>query len=479
MGSLKEKSVVGIAWNLAERFGIYLIKFVIGIILARLLTPKDFGLVGMVFVFFAVAEVFVNSGFGQAYVQKKKATEADANTIFYTNLVISLFLYAVLFFSAPAIANFYGQPALINLTRVMGLVVVINAFNIIQQALIAREVDFKRKATVTVTATLVSGSVGIATAYSGMGVWALVIQSMANRALIAIGFWITSSWKPKWQFSRQSFKEMFAVGSWILFSSVMRKIFDNIYLLAIGKFFPAAQVGFYSKAKQFQRLASENMAEAVSTVAFPVYSKLQDDKPRLRNSMRKFLQHSLFMLMPLSVGLIVVAEPFVILLIKEKWAPMIPYLQLLCVAGVIYPIHMVNVQALTAQGKTRLSFNLSLIRNSLRVLNIAVMFRFGVIHIIIGEVALSFIALFLNTFFIERLVAYGLVKQMKDIWRIISGAVIAGIVGYLPNLIVENLWILLISGVVLTAGVFMATQYLYNRKLFMDTLDLRNSLTKR
>ena len=479
MSSLKQKSVVGIAWALTEQFGIYLIKFVIGIILARLLTPEDFGLVGMIMVFFAVAEVFVNSGFGAAYVHKKDATDADANTIFFTNLFISLVLYIILYFGAPWIASFYERPALTVLTRVMGLVVVINAFNIIQQAQIVRDVNFKRKAKVTVTATLISGTAGITSALMGMGVWALVIQSMANRAFIAAGLWITTRWTPKWEFSFTLFRELFAFGSWILFSSVIRKIFDNIYILAIGKFFPAAQVGFYTKAKQFERLASENLAGAIGRVAFPVYAKLQDDKPRLRNGMRKFIQHSMILLVPMLIGLIVVAEPFVILLLKEKWAPMIPYLQLMCIIGILYPINMVNIQAMTAQGKSRLSFKLSLLRNGLRIVNIAVMYRFGVFYIILGEAVISLVAFVVDSWFSNRLVAYGFKKQTGDISKILTGGIIAGAIAYLPNLVTENLYILFFSGVLLTASVFLLSQYVYNRKLLMNTIELKNHFSKK
>ncbi len=367
---------------------------------------------------------------------------------------------------------------MVELTKVTGLVVVINAFNVVQRAQITRAVNFKRKAKVTLIATLISGSAGITAAYLGMGVWALVIQSMGNRSLVTIGFWLTSTWKPKWQFSTQSFKELFSFGLWALLSGVVQKLFDNIYVLAIGKFFPVAQVGFYTKAKQFQRMASENLSGAIGSVAFPVYSKIQDDKERLRNGMRKFLQHSLLFIIPLLLMLIVVAKPFIILLLKEKWAPMIPYLQLLCVAGVLYPIHMVNVQALTAQGKVRLTFKLNLIKNGLRLINIFVMYPFGVIYIIIGEVILSFIALFINTYFTNKMVNYGFWKQAKDTWKIIAGGIVAGGIAFLPNLTTDSLPILLLTGVLLTLGIFAGSQYLFNRKLFLSTIQLKNNFKK-
>ena len=478
MSSLKQKSVIGVTWSLTERFGIYLIKFVIGVILARLLTPDAFGLIGMIYVFFAVADVFVNSGLGMAYVQKKEITDADANTIFYTNLFISIVLYGALFFGAPGIAKFYDQPPLIDLTRVMGFVVILNAFNIIQQAQIARAVDFKKRAKITIIATFISGSTGVVSAYMGLGVWALVIQSMANRTLIAIGFWISSEWNPKWQFSVKSFRELFAFGFWMLLTNVIRRIFDNIYVLAIGKFFLAAQVGYYTKAKQFQRMASENLTGAIGSVSFPVYTKIQDDKAKLQKGMRKFLQHSLIFIVPLVVGLIVVAKPFVIILIKEKWAPMIPYLQLLCVAGVFYPIHLVNIQALVAQGRSRLSFKLDLVKNGLRLINIAVMSNFGIIYIILGEVMISVIALALNTWMSQRLVNYGFWKQMRDLWQILAGGVFAGLLGMTPTLFSSNLWVLLIFGIILTMFGFLGFQYVTNRKLLIETIELKQNFRK-
>jgi teichuronic acid exporter len=312
--SLKEKAVKGVTWTLIERFGIQGMKFILGIILARLLMPKDFGLIGMIMVFFAVAQVFIDSGFGSAYIQKKDVTNDDANTVFFTNLFISIILYGILWLSAPAIARFYEQPQLIDLTRVMGLVVVINAFNVIQIAQLTRAVNFKRKTKVTLMATLISGTSGVTAAYCGLGVWSLVIQNMLNRFLITSGLWLTSKWKPAWKFSKESFKSMFSFGSWVLFSSIIRKIFDNIYILTIGKFFSASQLGFYTKAKQFKQLSSEQLSAAVGIVAFPMFSQMQADKVKLQLAMRKFLQHSLIFITPLLVTLIVVAKPFVILL---------------------------------------------------------------------------------------------------------------------------------------------------------------------
>lgn len=475
---LKEKAVEGIIWNFIERFGIQGMNFILSIILARLLTPADFGLIGMITVFFIIAQVFIDSGFGKAYVQKKTVSNIDASTIFYFNLIVSVLLYGLLWVAAPLIARFYEHPILIELTRVMGLVVIINSFSVIQIAQLTRNINFKRKTKVSLIATIFSGISGVASALYGLGVWALVIQNMTNRTLIAFGLWFTSKWKPTRQFSGSSLKEMFTYGSWVLFTGLIKNVFDNIYILTIGKLFPIAQLGFYTKAKQFQQFSSAHIAGAIGVVSFPVFSTLKDDKKKLQNSLKKFLQHTLILLAPLSIILMVVAKPFVILLLTQKWAPIIPYLQWLCIKGVLYPIHLINIQVLLALGKSKLNFNLNIIKNGLRILNIIMMYRFGVLYIIIGEVIISFIALLINTWYTHKLIDYGFLKQSRDIWKILLSVTIAGFFGLVINIFTNNLYNQLFLGIIIMALVFFCLQYLINRKLFNETIGLKNILIK-
>lgn len=477
--SLKEKTVKSICWVLIEKFGVLAAKLTLGIILARMLTPKDYGLIGMISVFFTIAQVFVNSGFNLAYVQKKEITNKDANTVFFFNLTISIAMYWILWIAAPLIADFYDQPKLIGLTRVMGLTVIINAFNIIQVAQVTRNVEFKRKTKVTLMTTLFSGTGGVIAAYYGLGVWSLVIQALSNQLLSTTGLWITNKWSPTFQFSEKSFKNMFSVGAWIFASSIMRTIFNNIYILAFGKLFPAAQLGFYIKAKQIPLLSSQQLSGAVRLVSFPIFSQMQDNKDRLQTGMRKILRHTLIITMPVLVTLIVVAKPFIILFLTEKWAPLIPYMQLFCIGGFLYPIHAVNLQVLLAQGKSNLNFNLAMIKNVLRITNILVMYRFGVIYIIIGEIALSFIALFINTFYTQKLIGYGILKQWNDIRKIVSGVIIAGLFGYFISFNLDNLWVMFLVGAVGTISFFIIFQYLFNRDLFEDVLLLKDVFLKK
>jgi len=476
--TLQQKAVKGVSWNLAERFGNQGMRFVLAIFLARLLTPEDFGLIGMITVFFAVAEVFVQSGFGQAYIQKKEVNNADADTVFYSNLFISILVYGLLWLAAPAIAAFYEQPVLIELTRVMGLVVIINAFNVIQIAQVTRAVDFKRKTKVTLLATLASGIAGISAAYMGFGVWSLVIQQMGNRFLTTCGLWVTSQWKPGLQFSIQSFQGLFAFGGWVLGASIIRTIFDNIYILTIGKFFPVAELGFYTKAKQFQNLSSQQLAGAVGSVAFPVLSKFQADKCQLRNMASKFLTHTLAFTAPLLVIMMVVAKPFVLILLTEKWAPMIPFLQLLCIAGILYPIHQVNVQLLQAQGKSNLNFRLTVFKNSMRIINIALMYRYGVIFIIIGEVVVSFLALAVNTYYTKRMLDYGFMDQLRDVQQTLISVAVAGAAGFAASHSLANMYINFGVGLSVTASGYLLLQYIFNKPFFMEMIKLKENFIK-
>lgn len=475
----KEQAVRGVVWSLVERFGMHFLRFLLSIILARLLTPSDFGLIGMLVIFFEIANVFMDSGFGKAYVQKKELQKEDASTIFYFNLLVSIFLYALFFVSAPWIADFYHQPKLTEIIKVMGIVFIIDAMGLIQIAHLTREVNFKLKSKIMLIATLAGGVLGVAAAYYGLGVWSLVIQNMSRAILKTAGFWITSSWKPGAVFSVRSLKSMFGFGSWMLLTSLVQRLSQNLSLLVIGRVFPPAQVGFYSNARQTQRIASEQMVGAVGAVAFPVFSKMQDNKERLRNGVRQFLRHTLFLMTPLLVMLIVVAEPFVILFLKEKWAPMVPYLQWLCVVGILYPLNMTNVQLLVAQGKSNLSFRLSLVKNALRIINIAIMYRFGVLYIVIGEVGVALLSVYINSFYSGKFVNYSIIKQLRDNWKLFLSAGLMFALGYFFLPVISGLIGKFVLGILITGGFFLVFHYLFNREMLLEFLSSRNYFLKK
>lgn len=461
----------GVVWALTEKFGLTSVKLILGIVLARLLSPEDFGLIGIITVFIAIAQVFVDSGFGMAYIQKKYVNDEDADTIFISNLIISIGLYIIIFFSAPLIASFYGQADLVSLTRVLAMVILINAFNVIQRAKIVRSVRFKQLTKITFISSLLSGIIGIVAAYKGMGVWALVVQSICSRIFVGIGFWYISDYRPQWRFSYQSFKEMFSFGSWMLFSSLITTIFNNIYIIAIGKFFPVAQLGFYTKSKQLAELPTHQTAQAIGSVAFPVYSRFQDDRGKLRNAMTRFIQYSMLMIVPLITVLIIVSEPLVIILLTEKWAPIIPYFQIICFTALLYPLNQINIQSLTSLGKSKLVFNLALGRNSLRLINIFISYKLGISQMLLGEMIIAVIYFFVNTWFVQKFVHYGTSEQIRDIWKIFVGGLIAGMLAFAIVRMVDNIFLQLVSGILITGLVYLIVEYIINREV-MDSVSI-------
>ncbi|MGV7223094.1 MAG: lipopolysaccharide biosynthesis protein [Nitrospinales bacterium] len=472
---LERKAAIGVVWSLIERFGAQGIRFATAVILARKLVPADFGLIGMITVFFAVAQVIIQSGFSQAYIQQKEVSDIDANTVFYTNLMLSLVLYAGLYMAAPFIANFYNQSALISLTRVMGLIVIINSLGVIQIAQLMRQIDFKRMTKITLSSSLLSGGVGIIAAYRGLGVWALVVQHILQATLLVAGLWVTSRWKPAWVFSTASLKRLFAFGFWILAGNLVRTVFDNIYILTIGKLFPVAQLGFYTKAKQFQRLSTEQITKSVGLVSFPVLARIQKDNAAVQAVMRKFLQHTLFFLVPLLVTLIVVAKPLILLLLTPKWAPMVPYLQLLCIIGFLMPIHQINIQVIKAKGNSRLNFNINLLKSFLRIMNIYVMHRYSIAHIIAGEILVSFIALFINTYFAHSMIGYGFRRQFKDVWIIYISGAASGLAGFLASSGVDNSYLELMLGAVITVTLYFCCQYVLNKTFIYEIINIKKA----
>ena len=476
--TLKQKTIKGISWNLIDRFGNQFIKLIISVILARLLTPEDFGLIGIIMITFALSQVFITGGFGEAFIQKKEVTDLDACTVFYTNVFVSIMIYGILWIASPFIAKFYSQSELLLLIRVMGLILNINAFNVIPIAQLTRAVNFKRNTMINLASLLASGIVGISAAYYGYGVWSLVIQQMTNRSLVTLGLWVTSKWKLTAQYSIKSLKNMFSFGIWILCSQILKTIFDNIYILTIGKLFPISHLGYYTQAKRFQQLSSTQISGAVGAVVFPIFSQLQDDKEKLRNSVSKVLTYTMFLIMPLLVTLMIVAKSFVIVILTEKWIPIIQYLQLLCIVGILYPIHTINIQVLLAQGKSDLNFKLTLIINSLRIINIISMYRFGIIFIIVGEVFISFTALFINTYYTKKFINHGIINQWRDIKQIVFGCIIAGLTTSLVTSIFINQFAILIVGGIMMPLLFIRYQYYFNINLVKEVFSLRKFLIK-
>lgn len=413
--SLKNKTVKGIVWSSIERFSVQGIQFLVMIVMARLLTPKDYGLVGMVAIFIAVAQSLVDSGFSQALIRKQNRTETDNSTVFYFNIVVGILLYLVLFAIAPWVADFYNSPELTALMRVICLSVVFNSFVVVQRALLTVNIDFKTQAKASLTAAVVSGVIGIGMAYSGFSYWSIVAQQLVNLGLNTLLLWIFTRWRPRWIYSWGSFRELFTFGSKLMFSGLLDVVYRNMYLLVIGKVFTASSLGYYTRANQFAEFPSSNLTGIMQRVTYPVLCQIQDDDERLAQIYRRFLRLSAFLIFPLLVGLSAVAEPFVLLLLKEQWLFAATLLQIICFAMMWYPIHAINLNLLQVKGRSDLFLRLEIIKKAIAVLILCVTIPMGLIAMCVGQILSSLIALIINTNYTGKLIQVGFLRQMRDL----------------------------------------------------------------
>ncbi|MCX6032764.1 MAG: lipopolysaccharide biosynthesis protein [Chloroflexi bacterium] len=426
MDDLRDRTLVGLSWNLLEQVGNQVISFVPTIVLARLLAPEQFGLIGMLSLFIAVANAFLDSGFGVALIQKRDATHLDECSIFYFNILVGGISVLVLFFSAPLIAAFFQQPILVGLTRWMSLDILINSFELIQTTLLTRAIDFKTQIKANLFATLFAGIFGVAAAYFGLGVWSLVIQTLSGSILRTLTLWRLSAWRPALVFSLASLRGMFGFGSRMLLSGLIAVFFDNLYQMFIGKVFSAASLGYYTRAASLRGVVIDTTSSAIGRVMFPALASIQDDPERLKRSYRKSAVLSAFVHFPIMIGLIVVARPLIALLFSTKWDDCVVFFQLMCAAGLLYPLQIINLNILKVRGRSDLFLNLQVIRRILIIANILIAYRWGISAILLGQVVISGIAYLLNSFYSERLIAYPIKAQILDV---LPSFLLAGLMG--------------------------------------------------
>lgn len=413
--SLKQKAISGLLWSFIENFSQQVITFVFGIILARLLSPVEFGLIGMVTIFLALSQSFIDSGFTQALIRKNNCSQVDFSTAFYFNLTVSILFYIILFFAAGPISRFYNEPDLKVIVQVLGIGLIINSFGLVQRARLIKRIDFKLQTKITVIASIISGIIGITLAYSGYGVWSLVIKSLAGFAFTSFLLWLWNKWKPEFVFSLTSLKEMYSFGYKLLLSGIIDTAYKNVYLLIIGKYFSAAELGFYTRADQFKNLPSSNITNIVQRVSYPVLTEIQNDIPRLKTAYQRIIKSTMLVTFVLMFGMAAIAEPMIISLIGDKWLPSVIYLQLLCFVGMFYPLHAINLNMLNVQGRSDLFLRLEIIKKLMAVPVIIVGITLGIKFMIIGLIILSFTAYFINSFYSGKQIGYSSLQQLKDI----------------------------------------------------------------
>jgi O-antigen/teichoic acid export membrane protein len=452
--NLKNKTISALSWSFLETVAARSVQFIVGIILARLLFPEQFGLIGMLTIFFAVAQSFLDSGFGAALIQKREATQADICSIFYFNIVVGVAAAGLLCLVAPWIAAFYNQPVLTPLTRALSLIIVINSFGLIQNTLLIKQINFKTQTKVSLIAGALSGVIGISLAATGSGVWSLVVQQISGTLFRTVCLWYYSSWRPALIFSFNALRDMFGFGSRMLFSGLLNRIFDNIYLLVIGKLFSATDLGFFTRAKSLQALPSETLSGMVGRVTFPVFSSIQNDPARMKRGLKKALTVLVLVNFPMMIGLAVIARPLVLVMLTEKWAPSIPYVQLLCVAGLLFPLHVMNLNVLQALGRSDLFLRLEIIKKVLIAINIAVTWRWGISAMIYGMIVNSIIGFYLNSYYAGIMISYPIWEQLRDLFSYLIMAILMGIGVYAAGLLsFPNLWSMLLAQI--TVGIFI------------------------
>jgi len=435
MMNLRQKSINGMFWTVSERLSVQAVQLLVQILLARLLEPAQFGLIGMLIIFTAVAQSIMDSGFGSALIQKKDADQTDSSSIFFFNLFLGVILALVLYLAAPLIAQFYLQPELIPITRVLSLTLIINAFSLVQTSLLAKKMDFKTQMKISLLAVIMSGVIGIAMAYRGFGVWSLVAQMVSKSLFQAIFLWLFNDWRPTAAFNFSSLKSMFSFGSKLLISGLIDTIFNNIYQTFIGRVYSPSDLGFYSKAKSIETAAVQATSSSLGQVLFPSLVHLQDDVESLKKAYRKTIRLSLFLHFPLMIGLWAIADPLFRLLLTDKWVASIPYFQLLCIAGLLYPLHVLNLNILKVKGRSDLFLRLEIIKKATVILAIVLTYRHGIIVMLYGQIITSIISYLLNSYYSGHLINYSQWNQIKDLIPSFISAVIMGTAMYLVGLI--------------------------------------------
>ena len=413
--NLKTKTVNGVIWSAVERYSLQAVQFLLSLIIARLLSPSDYGLIGMLAIFMSVSQIFIDGGFSNALIQKKNRTEDDYSTVFYINVGASLVIYLLLFLSAPLIAGFYEQPLLKPIVRVYSANLIINSLAAINRIKLVVSVDFKTQSRISLGAAVLSGVVGIICAYQGMGVWALVVQMMLDSVLnVTLSFYYVR-WFPRLKFSSDSFHGLFRYGSKLLIASIINAIFSNIYTLIIGKTYSAATLGFYSRSDHFAAFAGKNVSSVLQRVSFPILSEIQDDNNRLIAAYKKYIKVSTWATFPVLLGLCGVAKPLILVLLTEKWAECTLYLQILCFAYLWDCVTLVNLNLLYVKGRSDWFLRLEIIKKTIGFAILIITLFFNLYIICIGRVIYSIIALYLNTYYTNKLFHYSFALQIRDL----------------------------------------------------------------
>lgn len=463
-------------WSAIDNVAQFGVQFIVSIVLARLLSPDDYGLIGIIFIFTAICDAIIGGGFGLALIRKKDATEDDFNTAFVTNIGFSFVFYIIMFFGAPLIAHFFNRYELVALIRVSSLSMIIGAFAMVQQTRLTKQIDFKTQTKITFLASVISGIVGIIMALLGFGVWALVAQGIVSNLLKTILLWVHNRWIPDLSFSKSSFKELFGFGWKMTLSQVLNNIYNQLYQVVVGKFYSPATLGQYTRAKNFSQLFAYNLTNVIQRVTYPMLSTIQDDKTRMIDVYRRTIKVVMFVSFACSFGLAAIAEPLIYCLIGPKWNEAALYLPFIAVMGSLYPLHSLNLNMLQVQGRSDLFLGLEIIKKILGVVPLLVGAFVGILPMLYVSIINSVISYFLNSYFPGKLLGYKSWMQIKDIAHSFFMAGVMAVCVYFLKYIPISYWIVLPLQVLFGVGLYIILSKVTKSSEYTEVIAILQSI---
>lgn len=475
--SLKKKTVKGTIWSAADTFLSQGVMFVVGLVLARLLSPEEYGLIGIVLIFTTVMMGVVDSGFRNSLIRKQNTTDDDFNTLFYFNLAVSVLMFSLLFIGAPWIASFFERPQLVSLVRVMGLILIIQAFSIVQDTILTKRIDFKTKTRASAISAVSSGVIGIAMALTGFGVWSLVAQQLSRQLLYSICLWLFNKWWPQFKFSLDSLKYMWGFGWKMLLSGLLDNVWKELNQVVVGKFYAPATLGQYTRSQQYAGIFSSSFTTIIQRVTYPVLSEVQNDKDRLVSGYRRIIKITMFVSAVLMISMGAVAEPLISCLIGPQWHQAATYLPLICIMMSLYPLHAINLDLLQVQGRTDIFLILEIIKKIIGIGPVCLGIFVDIYWMLYGGIFTCIISLFLNSYYTGRSIKYNTWMQLKDIAPSYGLATIMAVSIYFFKFLPISNWIILPIQILVGAVVFFLIcetthmmEYMEVKKITIDTI---------
>lgn len=479
MTSIRNKTISGFFWTFLQKLGSQGISFVIMIILARLLAPEDFGLIAMLSIFLQISQNVVTGGFNQALIQKLDVDEIDYSSVFYINVLVSSLIYILLFITAPFVAEFYNQPLLTSLLRVLSLTFVINAFSLVQETKIVNNLDFKKLAIIQIPSTVLGGIIALVMAYNNYGVWSIVGMQISSRLAYAVQLWFYTKWRPLFVFEFQRVKILFSFGGRMLFSTILTSVYSNIIVIIIGKFYPVSQVGLYHNAKTMALTPSTTIKSIADSVTFPTFSKLQNENEKLKPAYKKVMQVLMFWILPVFTFSAIIAEPLFRLVLGVKWVPAVPYFRWLCVIAILSPLVNYNLNILKIKGEAKLFLKLQIYRRILTILGLVLvsLFSFGVTGLLFIE-SLSYLVSFICFSHISgKFIDYKMKEQVLDKIPMLLILSVTGLVLYLFTtfIIIESDFLKVVAGFSISFGLYLSISKLFKFEEFKDSYSVIKS----